>query len=104
MYAALLKWKKEPVQYLLEIRDCSLSIESFDKLIEDCGLTATSSTFYFINPIYSMKFGLKGRKLSPLIRRLPYVRNYFTTTAYYLVADASLCHAELVTKRNSEVQ
>ena len=42
---------------------------------------------YFINPHYETKFGLRPRRLSPLIGAIPYVRDFFTTSCFYIMKD-----------------
>ena len=49
------------------------------------GYDIQKETLYFINPHYEVKFGLKPRKLSPILSHIPYIRNYFTTSAFFLL-------------------
>ena len=42
--------------------------------------------YYFINPNYEAKFGLKPREQVGFISSIPFVRNFLITTSYYLVS------------------
>ena len=78
--------KESTVKCFFEIRDTHITIEGFHKLVTATGLRIVNQRLYFINPNYQVKFGLKPRILSPVIGKIPYVRNFFTTTCYYLLA------------------
>jgi hypothetical protein len=41
---------------------------------------------WLINPVYQYKFGWKPRKQFGWMNAIPFVRNFFTTCSYYLVA------------------
>lgn len=79
----------ERIGELMEIKDTRLPIQSFEKLLRaqsgDRTLKTVDRTLYFINPHYEAKFGLRPRHLSPLIARIPYVRDFFTTSCFYLL-------------------
>ena len=74
------------LQTFLEIRDTRVTIESFSRLVERTGYRVIDKTWYLINPNYEIKFGLKPRKLPALLGAIPYVRDFFATTCYYLLA------------------
>jgi len=78
--------KESTVKCFFEIRDTRITIEGFHKLVTATGLRIVNQRLYFINPNYQVKFGLKPRILSPVIGKIPYVRNFFTTTCYCLLA------------------
>ena len=85
LYQALLRWKKEPVADLLEIRDTRITIERFERICSEQGYRIAQSTHYLLNPIYEWKFGWKARRQFSVIRAVPYLRNYLTTCVYYLI-------------------
>lgn len=85
LYRGILKWKKEPVDALMEIRDTGISIERFERICKQKGYTILHNTHYLINPIYEYKFGWKPRKQSGLVKAIPYVRDFLTTCVYYLI-------------------
>jgi SAM-dependent methyltransferase len=85
VYKWILKKYNAPVDALLEIRDTKISIEKFEKIAKLSGYKIIHKIHYLINPIYKYKFGWKGRKQIGFIRKLPWVRNFFTTCVYYLI-------------------
>ncbi|MBM3431966.1 MAG: class I SAM-dependent methyltransferase [Bacteroidetes bacterium] len=85
LYRALLKWKKEPVEELMEIRETRLSIERFERICEGQGYQIVSAEHYLLNPIYKWKFGWSARKQFFWVKGIPYLRNYLTTCVYYLI-------------------
>jgi SAM-dependent methyltransferase len=74
------------IRTFMEIRDTRISIEGFERLAKKTKFKTVFKQLYFINPNYQVKFGLRPRKLSPVIARLPYIRNFVTTTCYYLLS------------------
>lgn len=73
------------VAHLLDIKSTRCPIELFERLTHEGGITIRHRRLYFINPHYETKFGLKPRKLTPLIGCLPWVRNFFTTSCFYML-------------------
>lgn len=88
IYKAILKGFGETevkVDNLLEIKDTRISIEQFERICKNNDFSIVKKDFFLVNPIYKYKFGLKPRKQIGLINSLPYLRNYLTTCAYYLI-------------------
>lgn len=88
MYEWFLRKLKEPeavVQELLDCHDTGISIERFERHLRETGFRVANQRMYLINPIYRYKFKLKPRVLWPVMRDLPWIRNFYTTCAYYLV-------------------
>ena len=88
LYAAMLKLGGEPparIEALLEIKQTGLSIERFEKILKKEHFEIVRKDFFFINPNYKVKFGLKPRKTPLFLWKLPWFRNFFTTSAYYLI-------------------
>ncbi len=76
----------QKVQSLLSnVYDTRISIQRFKKIIKKSELNIRSEQLYFINPNYEVKFGLKPRKLVPVLN-IPYLRDFYTTTAYYILS------------------
>lgn len=73
------------IQELLSIKKTGISIERFEKIVNNSGFSIALSTHYLINPIYKFKFGWKGRKQLDLVTRIPFFRNFFTTCVYYVI-------------------
>jgi hypothetical protein len=84
LYKAILKRNKENVEEMMEIRDTQISIERFERICKKEGYSLPHKRHYFINPIYEWKFGWKPKRQSPLIKAIPYVRDFFTTCVYYI--------------------
>lgn len=70
---------------LLEIKSTKATIESFERVCRETGTDICDRRLYFINPHYEIKFGLRPRKLNKLLSRIPYVRNYFSTSCFYIL-------------------
>lgn len=88
VYAGLLglfRERQETIDELLDIKRTRCSIEKFQKTVLKQGYRIVNHQFYFINPHYEVKFGLKPRKLSPVIGKIPYLRNFFTTSCFYIL-------------------
>ncbi|GAB6011070.1 class I SAM-dependent methyltransferase [Viscerimonas tarda] len=81
------KESKSTIDELLSIKDCRITVEQFRRYAKANGYTVFQETLYFINPHYEIKFGLKPRKLSPLIGKIPFIRNFFTTGCFYLLKN-----------------
>lgn len=71
---------------LLEIKSTRISIERFKKIIKDENYKINKEIFYLFNPNYEIKFGLKPRKQIKLIAIVPFIRNFFTTSCYYILS------------------
>ena len=88
LYVGLLKMcgnNESCINELLSIKRSKMPVERFEKLCRECGYNIVESTFWFINPHYEQKFGLKPRKLNSLLAKIKYVRNFYTTSAFYLM-------------------
>lgn len=81
---------KETVEELIDIKRCATSVELFKKVLKETPLHPVSERYYFINPHYEIKFNLSPRTLIAPIRNLPFVRNFFTTSYFCLLAKESL--------------
>lgn len=88
LYKSILKAGGEDapcMKELFDIKKTRTSIELFEKLAKKENLTIFDRQLYFINPHYETKFGLRPRKLSNIIGKVPYIRNYFTTSCFYIL-------------------
>lgn len=74
------------VNSFLGIRKTRITIEGFERLAVQTGMRTIDRRLYLVNPHYEVKFGLRPRILSPIIARIPYLRNFFTTTSYWLLS------------------
>ncbi len=88
LYPLLLRLGGEPksrVESLLEVKQTGLSIERFERILVMEHFEIIRKDFFLLNPNYEIKFGLKPRKTPLFLSRLPRIRNFFTTSAYYLI-------------------
>ena len=88
LYRAVLKAGGEEtfrIEELLEIKDTRLPIELFERLLAVSRFEPLDRTLYFINPHYEVKFGLRPRRLARFISAIPYLRDFFTTSAFYVL-------------------
>jgi SAM-dependent methyltransferase len=81
----LFEKNEKRIQGLMEIVDTKLTIHGFEKLIKKCRYKKVKRRFYLINPIYEVKFGLRTVEQLPFIRSIPWIRDFMTTTCYYLL-------------------
>lgn len=69
---------------LLEIKRTRMTIERFEQLLKTNGCTLIHRCLWLINPHYKKKFNLKPRKLSQPLARLHYMRNFVSTSCFYV--------------------
>ena len=73
------------IRELLNVKQTRCPVEKFQSVLYATGYRVASRQLYFINPHYETKFGLKPRKLPAVVASLPYVRNFFSTSCFYLI-------------------
>lgn len=73
------------VDELLSIKRCKMTPENFRKWADKTGYTEKNVLFWFINPHYKEKFGLSPRKMWKWFAGIPYLRNFSTTSIWFLV-------------------
>ncbi|WP_455672638.1 class I SAM-dependent methyltransferase [Phocaeicola sp.] len=71
---------------LMEIKQCKVTIEAFERLMKENDYVVIDRVLWFINPHYKQKFRLNPRKLYPWMAHFKYVRNFFSTSCFYLTA------------------
>lgn len=89
LYKAILRGAGESdriVDSLVEIKETGISTDRFERIVRKNGYQIDRKTRYFINPNYEIKFGLKPRKLNPVIGLFPFVRDFFTTCYYGVIS------------------
>src|SRR6056297_925786 len=77
--------KRKKIEGLANIKRTGITIERFHRIIKRENYTIQKRQFYFINPNYEIKFGLKPRNQLKIISSFPWIRNFFTTAVYYLI-------------------
>jgi len=75
------------IKGLLEVKDTGITIERFQRILEKEQYRVDKRMFYFINPNYEIKFGLKPREVWGLISSIPFIRNFIITTNYYVISE-----------------
>ena len=75
----------EAVKELLEIKRTATSIELFERIIREGGFRKVDRRLWLINPHYEAKFGLRPRSLLRLPASIPWLRNFYTTSCFYLL-------------------
>ncbi len=76
---------------LSDIRRCRTPIGLFRRLVARHGYRIVCEQLWFINPHYQIKFGLRPRRLTPLIGKIPWVRNFFSTSCFYILTPSPPC-------------
>jgi len=90
LYPSFLKLMGEPnekIEAFMEIKETGISIERFEGCLENAGLKIDLKKLYFINPNYQWKFGFKPRLVNSMLGKIPFLRNFYTTTAYFMVSS-----------------
>lgn len=77
------------IRELLEIKQTGISIEAFEKLIETSSFHIINRQLWLINPHYEIKFGIHPRKLNQSLSRFPWLRNFLSTSCFYLLKISS---------------
>jgi len=89
LYPGILRLFRESeglITDLLEIRQTRITIEQFLRVLKKENYAVQKVDYYFINPNYEIKFGLRPRLQRKFISGIPWLRNYFITTCYYLLS------------------
>lgn len=73
------------VDELMSIKRSKMTIEQFENLSRQCGYVIINRLLWFINPHYEVKFGLAPKRLNPHLGKIPVLRNFFTTSCFYLL-------------------
>jgi SAM-dependent methyltransferase len=87
LYRSLLRTAGESeakINGLMEIRDTRISLQRFLGIVKRSPFTIRKRTYFLINPNYEIKFNLK-KKILPRWMNIPYVRDFYTTTAYFIL-------------------
>jgi SAM-dependent methyltransferase len=72
---------------LMEVKETGISMERFERILEKLHYRIDARTIYLINPIYQYKFGITARKQIFPFKSIPYLRDFLSTCAYYLVSS-----------------
>ena len=89
MYKGILKLfgeTPEKIEILIEVKDTGISIERFRRILRREGYSKDKEVFYFINPNYEVKFGMKPKEHWKFLSAIPFLRNFTITTNYYVIS------------------
>jgi SAM-dependent methyltransferase len=89
VYKAILKRfekNEKRIEGVMDIKETGISIDRFERILKKENYTIDKRTFFLINPNYETKFGIKPRQQIKLVASVPWVRNFLTTAAYYVVS------------------
>ena len=70
---------------LMSIRTSRITVEGFERLSSGAGYAICQRTLWFINPHYKQKFHINPRHQCTFFANIPYLRNFYTTSAWYLL-------------------
>ncbi len=73
------------VELMRITKETGITIERFERIVRQNNFTIKSKQWFLFNPIYKFKFGLQPRKQNWLFGAVPFVRNFLTTCAYYVI-------------------
>ena len=76
----------ECIHELLTIKQTKCPVELFESVAKK-DFKIINWTPWLINPHYEIKFGLTPRKLPGFVGHIPYVRNFFTTSSFYILTQ-----------------
>ena len=88
IYGACLRMAGEPqfrIDELLSIKRSGMTVERFEKLSRETGFGIADRTLWFISPHYQAKFNLKPRRLLNPVAMIPWLRNFFSTSCFYIL-------------------
>lgn len=86
IYKFILKSAKENVAELMDIRETRITIERFERITKENGFEILGRKLFLVNPIYKYKFGWKPKAQFYWLSNLSFIRNFFTTCAYYIIS------------------
>lgn len=78
--------EQEPtVKELLNIKSTGCTIEKFNRIARQANYQVVDRRLFLINPHYKIKFGLPPQRLPAMLAAIPYIRNFFCTSCFYLL-------------------
>ena len=80
--------RPDVVEALLEIKETGISIERFERTVADTGYRIAAAALYLVNPMYRFRYGLSRASSRGSSPGVPVLRDFVTTSAYYLLARA----------------
>ena len=62
-----------------------MTAEAFEKICKAEGCSILDRRLWFVNPHYKVKFGLKPLRLRLGLDHIPYLRDFFATSCWYVI-------------------
>lgn len=91
LYKGIIRLARESedcLNELLSIRRTRITIEAFERLVSQTGLTIQDRTLYFINPHYKVKFRLTPRRLTNSLSSIPYLRDFLCSSCFHILRNS----------------
>jgi SAM-dependent methyltransferase len=88
IYRGMMKMAGESegrIRDIMEVKETRISINRFERICKTAGFKILRRDFFLVNPSYKYKFGATPRKQFGWLSAIPWVRDFFTTTCYYLL-------------------
>lgn len=88
VYRAYLRLFGEPdyrIDELLSIKRSKMTPEKFVSLCDQAGFRVLDRKLWLISPHYKAKFNLTPRILPGILAGIPYLRNFFCTSCFYVI-------------------
>ena len=88
IYRTMLKLSgntSDTINELIDIRASRMTIEHFEQLTLETGYTICRRMLWLINPHYKQKFHINPRRLWAFFANIRFLRNFYTTSAWYLL-------------------
>ena len=82
----LIKENEACIKELLSIKHTKITIEMFEQILERTDLTIRDRQLWLINPHYEVKFGWHPCKLPYIFSNVPYIRNFFCSSCFYILS------------------
>ncbi len=76
---------EKKIAALAEIKETGISIERFERIYNAQNYTLLKRQLFLFNPIYKYKFKLTPRTQFGVIAGIPWLRNFLSTCAYYVL-------------------
>jgi SAM-dependent methyltransferase len=90
IYKAMLKAGGESdavIKELLYIKETRISIARFERIVRTSELPIALKRLFLVNPIYKHKFGWKPRVQNSFFGAIPWLKDWYTTCAWYVVRN-----------------
>lgn len=85
-YLRIFKEDPAKIEELLSIKRSKMTPEKFERLCRETGFQIIERKLWLISPHYKAKFNLRPTRLRLGLDHIPYLRNYFSTSCFYIVS------------------